>query len=265
MKNLILFILLTLASNIFGTGFQVINNAIMPDKGQISFALEVSNQSNEMKAYSVNIETRDHNENGDEINELAGESFIIDPDQIILEPFEKKRVSVIYYSDKTIQNESVYRVSISEVEIPKFDYVNSNLKIVSLSKIKKNLYVSPKNEQFDYTEPSLMCNSNVCYISMENKGSSIVYLKLKGFSIDHDSNNVKKLDYSKILLVLPGKNLKHKIALNFSEAKYLSSAIKPDYEIMFPPKKVSKIVFDSEVFLNCLYYIFKLFSSFWNR
>ena len=123
---------------------------IRPEGKDSKTRIFVENESKEKMAIKLFITKRIMDEKGNEERPAVGDLFQVFPEQLILNPSEKRAVNISWKGDKILKDELAFRIIGEQLPVDLAqtkDQQNSGIKI--LLKYVAALYVSPENTKSD--------------------------------------------------------------------------------------------------------------------
>lgn len=140
-------------------------------QGQLSVQFFVENEATQPIAIQLSSATRSMKENGEEVNSKAEDEIEIFPEQLILEPHQKRSIKVSYKGTKDIKIEKAYRIIAEQLPVELSEKKSKASSIKVLLRYVAALYVDPGKTESQIVYQESKIKDKKIYVVVENKGT----------------------------------------------------------------------------------------------
>lgn len=171
MRYSILFLAILLPLQLFAFKFSPMSQTLEMSQGQLSVQFFVENEATQPIAIQLSSATRSMEENGEEVNSKAEDEIEIFPEQLILEPHQKRSIKVSYKGTKDIKIEKAYRIIAEQLPVELSEKKSKASSIKVLLRYVAALYVDPGKTESQIVYQESKIKDKKIYVVVENKGT----------------------------------------------------------------------------------------------
>lgn len=171
MRYSILFLAFLLPLQLFAFKFSPMSQTLEMSQGQLSVQFFVENEATQPIAIQLSSATRSMKENGEEVNSKAEDEIEIFPEQLILEPHQKRSIKVSYKGTKDIKIEKAYRIIAEQLPVELSEKKSKASSIKVLLRYVAALYVDPGKTESQIVYQESKIKDKKIYVVVENKGT----------------------------------------------------------------------------------------------
>lgn len=140
---LVLFALLLASGALWAYNFSPLTQTFDPTGAGNTKTYTIVNDSDDAIAISMTVQTRDQDENGEEVNKPVSGVFSIRPAKVIVKPRSSQIVRVQYRGPSTVANELSYRIRVQQIPYSKGKAADDTSMFNFLYNYVTSAYVTP--------------------------------------------------------------------------------------------------------------------------